>query len=63
MKLPRITFWRVIAAIFIVGGAASMIHRFGWGLGASTNLSDATPWGLWIGFDVVTGVGLAAGGH
>ena len=62
MKLPRITFWRVIAAIFIVGGAASMIHRFGWGLGASTNLSDATPWGLWIGFDVVTGVGLAAGG-
>ena len=34
----------------------------GEGIGAATNLSDAFPWGLWVGFDVVTGVGLAAGG-
>ncbi len=27
-----------------------------------TNLSDTFPWGLWIGFDVLCGVGLAAGG-
>ena len=32
------------------------------GLGASTNLSDQFPWGLWIGFDVMCGVMLAAGG-
>ncbi len=32
------------------------------GLGASTGLSDDFPWGLWIGFDVMTGVALAAGG-
>ena len=32
------------------------------GLGATTNLSDATPWGLWVGFDVMGGVALAAGG-
>ena len=25
--------------------------RFLFGLGATTNLSDATPWGVWIGFD------------
>jgi len=31
-------------------------------LGASTNLSDQFPWGLWIGFDILCGVGLAAGG-
>jgi Ni/Fe-hydrogenase subunit HybB-like protein len=31
-------------------------------LGAATNLSDRVPWGLWIGFDVLCGVGLAAGG-
>ena len=31
------------------------------GLGATTNLSDRFPWGLWIGFDVLCGVGLAAG--
>src|SRR3970282_911538 len=32
------------------------------GLGSVTNLSDRFPWGLWIGFDVMTGVALAAGG-
>jgi Ni/Fe-hydrogenase subunit HybB-like protein len=31
-------------------------------LGASTNLTDDFPWGLWIGFDMLCGVGLAAGG-
>ncbi len=61
-SLPRITFWKAIAAVFFLGGVIGTIVRFGWGLGAVTNLSDITPWGLWIGFDVVTGVGLAAGG-
>jgi Ni/Fe-hydrogenase subunit HybB-like protein len=27
-----------------------------------TNLSDTYPWGLWVGFDLLCGVGLAAGG-
>ncbi|MBL7191829.1 Ni/Fe-hydrogenase cytochrome b subunit [bacterium] len=47
----------------ILGLAASVgITRFVFGLGAVTNLTDQTPWGLWIGFDVVSGVALAAGG-
>jgi Ni/Fe-hydrogenase subunit HybB-like protein len=47
----------------IVGLAAAVgITRFVYGLGATTNLTDATPWGLWIGFDVMGGVALAAGG-
>lgn len=47
----------------LVGLAASVgFTRFIFGLGATTNLSDHTPWGLWIGFDVVSGVALAAGG-
>ncbi len=62
LAMPRITFWKVTAAVFLLGGLAATIVRFGWGLGAATNLTDITPWGLWIGFDVVTGVGLAAGG-
>ena len=45
---------RVLAALTVV--------RFVHGLGAVTNLSDAAPWGLWIGFDVMSGVALAAGG-
>jgi len=42
--------------------AAVAIVRFSLGLGVSTALSDTTPWGLWIGFDVMGGVALAAGG-
>ena len=43
-------------------GVAVAVTRFLFGLGATSNLSDATPWGLWIGFDVMGGVALAAGG-
>jgi len=42
--------------------AAVVLNRFVFGLGATTNLNDATPWGLWIGVDVMGGVALAAGG-
>lgn len=60
--IPKITFWRVVfAAIFLMGLYVSYI-RFFKGLGASTNLNDKVPWGLWVGFDVLCGVGLAAGG-
>jgi len=48
---------------FIVGlTAAVTIVRFTRGLGTTTALSDTTPWGLWVGFDVMGGVALAAGG-
>ncbi len=48
---------------FLVGlGAAVTIVRFVRGLGATTALTDTTPWGLWVGFDVMGGVALAAGG-
>jgi len=36
--------------------------RFTKGLAATTHLSDRYPWGLWIGFDILCGVALAAGG-
>ncbi len=40
-----------------------MIWRFGAGLGATTNLNDGYPMGIWIAFDVVTGTALACGGY
>ena len=47
----------------LIGLAASVATaRFIFGLGASTNLTDANPWGVWVGFDVMGGVALAAGG-
>jgi Ni/Fe-hydrogenase subunit HybB-like protein len=62
MPKIKITFWRVVLAILLVVGAYATYVRFFHGLGASTNLSDAFPWGIWIGFDVMCGVMLAAGG-
>jgi Ni/Fe-hydrogenase subunit HybB-like protein len=48
---------------FLVGGALALAAvRFARGLGATTALTDLTPWGFWIGFDVMGGVALAAGG-
>jgi Ni/Fe-hydrogenase subunit HybB-like protein len=48
---------------FFVGLAATVaVFRFLKGLGTVTALTDTTPWGLWIGFDVLGGVALAAGG-
>ena len=37
-------------------------YRFLYGLKTVTNLDHQHPWGLWISFDVATGVALAAGG-
>ncbi len=39
-----------------------LFRRFFEGLGSVTALSDTAPWGLWITFDVMGGVALAAGG-
>ena len=61
-KLPRITVWRAIFAAIMASGLYATYLRIFYGLGGSTNLSDKFPWGLWIAFDVMCGVGLAAGG-
>jgi len=58
----KLTFWKVVFVIIIILGAWGTVVRFTQGLGAATNLSDQFPWGIWIGFDVLCGVMLAAGG-
>src|SRR5271169_5515315 len=62
IKLPKITVWRVIFAAILACGLYATWLRIFYGLGGSTNLSDKFPWGIWIAFDVMCGVGLAAGG-
>lgn len=52
----------IILIILALNGLAFLAIRFISGLGAVTNLDNATPWGLWIGVDVAAGVALAAGG-
>ena len=51
-----------LVSLFMLG-AVLIVWRFLAGLGATTALSDAYPWGLWIAFDVVTGTALACGGY
>ena len=62
LEVPRFTFWRGVLLVILALGTYATVIRFFKGLAASTNLSDAFPWGLWIGFDVLCGVALAAGG-
>jgi Ni/Fe-hydrogenase subunit HybB-like protein len=59
---PKITIWRTIFALVALAGLYATFLRITQGLGGSTNLSDQFPWGIWIGFDILCGVGLAAGG-
>ncbi len=47
---------------FALAGAVAIGFRLWFGLGATTNLSDAVPWGLWKILNMVAGVALATGG-
>ncbi len=52
----------IILWLLVIIGLVASFTRFSEGLGASTALSDGRPWGLWIAFDVLCGIALAAGG-
>ncbi|MCX6270891.1 MAG: polysulfide reductase NrfD [Bacteroidetes bacterium] len=77
MKLPKITTLRkekkmsnkvltpfnLISVPIMLLGLILIVIRFWKGIGAITNLTQDVPWGLWIGFDVVTGVAFAGGAY
>lgn len=52
----------VTLGLLVAAMVAVLVVRFSQGLGATTNLSNGYPWGIWIAFDVVTGSALAGGG-
>ncbi len=57
------TPFNIVTGIIIALGLVVTVLRFTGGLGAVTNLDDNNPWGIWIGFDLLCGVALAAGGY
>lgn len=57
------TPFNLISVPVIIAGVIILVVRFTRGLGSVTNLSQDVPWGLWIGFDVVTGVAFAGGAY
>lgn len=58
-----LTPFNVVTGIIVAVGAVLLVIRFAFGLGSITNLSQEYPWGLWIGFDVITGVAFAGGAY
>jgi Ni/Fe-hydrogenase subunit HybB-like protein len=52
----------IILFLFIIVGLAVALYRMVKGLGAVTNMNDMYPWGFWLGFDLLGGVAMAAGG-
>jgi len=58
-----LTPFNIISIPIIILGVIILYIRFTQGLGSVTNLSQQTPWGFWIGFDVVTGVAFAGGAY
>jgi Ni/Fe-hydrogenase subunit HybB-like protein len=58
-----LTPFNIISIPVMILGLALIVIRFWKGLGSITNLTQEVPWGLWIGFDVVTGVAFAGGAY
>jgi Ni/Fe-hydrogenase subunit HybB-like protein len=60
---PLLTPFNIISAPIILLAAGVIVWRFVGGLAAVTHAAQDTPWGLWIGFNVVTGVAFAGGAY
>lgn len=58
-----LTPFNVLTTLILLATVAILVVRFAFGLGAVTNLTQDQPWGLWISFDVVTGVAFAGGAY
>jgi len=58
-----LTPFNIISIPVILVGLALIVLRFTQGLGAVSNVSQDIPWGLWKGFNVVTGVAFAGGAY
>jgi len=55
------TPFNVISGITILLAAGILVIRFAKGLGSVADTSQEMPWGLWINFNVITGVAFAGG--
>ena len=67
-RLPKIDLRQLarenkVTAVILALGLFVTLLRFTLGLGGVTNLDDNYPWGIWISFDLLCGVVLAAGGY
>jgi Ni/Fe-hydrogenase subunit HybB-like protein len=63
IRLRRYPLGPGMISIWVLGALGLGIAFYRWfvGIGPTTNLTDGRGWGLWISFDMMTGIGLAAG--
>ena len=62
IKLRRYPVGIGMILIWLTGAAGLSVAVYRWIVGLRiTNMSDGRPWGIWISFDMMSGVGLAAG--
>jgi len=52
----------ILLMLIVLAGGIEVIYRMTSGLGASSGMNDDFPWGLVLGFGVLGGVAMAAGG-
>jgi Ni/Fe-hydrogenase subunit HybB-like protein len=52
----------IILLIIVFVAAIVLTQRFAFGLGATTNLNNGYPWGIWIAIDLIIGTALGCGG-
>jgi Ni/Fe-hydrogenase subunit HybB-like protein len=57
-----LTFWKSVFFVIFALCVYGILYRLWYGLGASTNLTDVWPWGIWVSFNIQSGIALAAGG-
>lgn len=58
-----ITPFNIISIPIMLMGLAIIVYRFIYGIGSVSNVNQDIPWGLWKGFNVVTGVAFAGGAY
>ncbi len=58
----KFTLWRVLVGLIFAAGIWATYLRFVKGFAVATNMSNAQPWGIWVGVSTLCGVGLSAGG-
>jgi Ni/Fe-hydrogenase subunit HybB-like protein len=58
-----LTPFNVVSIAIMAASAAILAWRFAFGLGTVSNVDQEFPWGLWKGFNVITGVAFAGGAY
>jgi len=62
LEIRLVTPFTILLVALIGAAAMVAVYRLLFGIGAASHLNDLWPWGLWIAFDVLGGVAMAAGG-